>query len=229
MVKLTQSLVSSLAELPADADRFEWDDELKGFGLRMRSGRLSWIIQYRVGGRQSHGTQGTGEIEWYTPGQFIESARSVMGSIDLDPATSALAQEVVRANRFFTKDDDGLTKEWCGNVWLNPPYAQPDVENFVVKIVAEYASGRTRQGILLTNNYSDTQWFHHAQSRASAIAFTKGRIQFIAADGQPKPQPVQGQAFFYFGNAPDRFASEFSTYGFVVAPFRAGKQGCLND
>src|SRR5262249_52907862 len=68
------------------------------------------------GDKNPHGTQGTGENEWYTPGEFIESARSVMGSIDLDPATSALAQEVVRATRFFTKDDDGLTKEWCGNV-----------------------------------------------------------------------------------------------------------------
>jgi hypothetical protein len=31
-------------------------------------------------------------------------------------------QETVRAAAYFTKEDDGLTKEWNGNVWLNPPY-----------------------------------------------------------------------------------------------------------
>jgi hypothetical protein len=44
MAKLTQSMVWSLAALPGDAERFERDDELRGFGLRLRSGRLSWII-----------------------------------------------------------------------------------------------------------------------------------------------------------------------------------------
>ena len=40
----------------------------------------------------------SGNNEYYTPGQFIEAAREVMGEIDLDPASCALAQETVRAN-----------------------------------------------------------------------------------------------------------------------------------
>jgi hypothetical protein len=66
----------------------------------------------------------TGDNEWYTPARFIDLARKVMGGIDLDPASSDIAQETVQATTYFTKDDDGLSREWAGKVWLNPPYAE---------------------------------------------------------------------------------------------------------
>lgn len=68
------------------------------------------------------GTEGTGEFERYTPAEYIAAVREVLGEIDLDPASSALAQETVRAIEHFTVDDDGLAQEWHGRVFLNPPY-----------------------------------------------------------------------------------------------------------
>ena len=47
--------------------------------------------------------------------------REGMGEIDLDPATSAEANETVLAAEFYTETDDGLKKPWRGRVWLNPP------------------------------------------------------------------------------------------------------------
>jgi hypothetical protein len=70
------------------------------------------------------GTFGTGEVEWYTPREYVDAAREVLGAIDLDPATSAVAQRTIQASRFFTREDDGLQHEWHGRVWLNPPYAR---------------------------------------------------------------------------------------------------------
>jgi len=71
--------------------------------------------------------QTTGNQEWGTPSPIIEAARMVLGCIDLDPASCFEANKIVRAKRFFTKEDDGLKYEWRGNVWLNWPFG--DREN----------------------------------------------------------------------------------------------------
>lgn len=163
----------------------------------------------------NHRAQGTGENEWYTPAQYIDAARDVLGGIDLDPASSAIAQETVKAANFLTVDDDGLKHDWNGRVWLNPPYAQPAIQHFMQKTVDEYQSGRMLEGIALTHNYTDTQWFHVAARVADAICFTRGRIGFLSPDGK-KAAPTQGQAFFYFGKRREDFADTFCRFGFVV-------------
>lgn len=63
-------------------------------------------------------------VEWYTPQRYIEMAREVMGTIDLDPASNAIAQEWIKARVFYSQEEDGLSQEWFGNVWINPPYGR---------------------------------------------------------------------------------------------------------
>lgn len=163
------------------------------------------------------GTEGTGENEWFTPAEYVELARDVLGSIDLDPASSDRAQEVIRAARYFTKADDGLAQEWHGRVWLNPPYAQPLIADFVSKMVDEHRAGRVSAAIMLTHNYTDTAWFHQAAGSADAICFTRGRVKFYEPDGEIAA-PTQGQAFFYFGPGIAAFIQRFRNIGFVVRP-----------
>lgn len=156
-------------------------------------------------------------MEWYTPAQHIEAARAVLGTIDLDPASSDVAQTVVKAGTFFTADDDGLTREWHGNVWLNPPYRQPLITQFVAKLLDEITAGRVRQSILLTNASTDTAWFQRASSASSARCFTNKRIRFWAPDGRPNGSPTHGQVFFYFGSDVERFAAAFGEFGSVTS------------
>jgi phage N-6-adenine-methyltransferase len=170
-------------------------------------------IQRAVRGRH-HRTCFTGENEWYTPAEYVEAARACLGGIDLDPATSPQAQDTIRAARFFTRDEDGLRHDWQGRIWLNPPYAQPDIARFVDKLLAEVDAGRASQAILLTHNYTDTAWFHAAARRAAAICFTRGRIRFVSPSGD-LAAPTQGQAFFYFGSAEWRFLETFGSFGFI--------------
>jgi hypothetical protein len=73
------------------------------------------------------------------------------------------------------------------------------ITRFVEKLVAEVASGRVDQALLLTNNYTDTRWFHTAARVARALCFTRGRIKFINPQGAPYPAPIQGQVIFYMG------------------------------
>jgi phage N-6-adenine-methyltransferase len=158
----------------------------------------------------------TGDTEWYTPSECVEVVRSLLGEIDLDPASSDQAQATVKAKAYFTKADDGLSKEWHGRVWLNPPYAKPYLANFMDKLVEEYSSGRVTEAVVLTHNYTDTEWFHTAAAACSAICFTRGRIKFINADGSTG-SPSQGQALFYFGPNVSGFKRACDVQGFVVA------------
>lgn len=161
----------------------------------------------------------TGEVEWYTPRLYLDAAIAVMGAIDLDPASSEAAQDHVRATRYFTRQDDGLAQQWHGRVFLNPPYAMPFVREFAAKMVTAYVDGDMDEGILLTNNATDTEWFHMAARACAAICFTRGRISFLQArDGEllEKTAPTHGQAFFYFGPNDHTFEKVFSQHGIVL-------------
>src|ERR1035437_2395258 len=48
------------------------------------------------------GTFGTSENEWYTPSEYVELARRVLGEIDLDPASSDEAQTTIKAKVYFS-------------------------------------------------------------------------------------------------------------------------------
>lgn len=56
--------------------------------------------------------------EWYTPDRYIQAVKEVLGSIDLDPASCAEANQTVGATDYYTKEDDGLEQYWKGNVFL---------------------------------------------------------------------------------------------------------------
>lgn len=161
----------------------------------------------------------TGNNEWYTPSEYIESARIVMGSIDTDPASNEYANKTVNASQYYTKEDDGLTKEWAGNVWMNPPYSQPEIGMFCNALIAKYNLKEVSQAIVLVNNSADTTWFHNLANVSAAFCLTKGRISFYNDSG--KSAPTNGQAFFYFGNDVSSFASEFSKHGMVVKLIRS--------
>lgn len=163
-----------------------------------------------------HVSANSGENEWYTPPEYIEAARDVMGSIDLDPASCDTAQVNVKAKRFFTAEDDGLSKKWTGNVWLNPPYSKDWIGQFSAKVVSE--SGRFAQAVVLVNNATDTAWFHELASVASAVCFLRGRVKFLDRTGKPANTPVQGQAVLYVGPNVESFRKRFSSFGFVVVP-----------
>jgi hypothetical protein len=159
-----------------------------------------------------HVAQNSGENEWYTPPNFIASARAVMGGIDTDPASSEIANQTVKAKRFFTKEDDGLSQTWKGNVWMNPPYAQPLISNFAEAVAYKYNAGEFKQAIVLVNNATETQWFQRMAGVAAAICFPKSRVRFLDPEGNPGA-PLQGQAILYFGKNPEKFAAEFNQYG----------------
>ena len=166
------------------------------------------FIRFAVG---AHVGQNSGENEWYTPIEYITAALNTMGSIDLDPATSRVANEVVGAAKIFTAEMNGLAHEWAGNVWMNPPYAQPLIGQFAAKLVS---SPNVSQFCVLVNNATETKWFQAIANASSAICFPSGRVKFWHPDR--KSAPLQGQAVLYGGTNASRFIKEHSDFGFCV-------------
>lgn len=162
----------------------------------------------------AHVGNNSGNSEWYTPQKYVEAVHEVMGFIDTDPCSCEAANEVVRAETFYTEEQDGLQHEWRGCVYVNPPYGDGTVEEFADKLLLELNAGRATQAIFLVNNCTETKWFQTLVSHAAAVCFPCGRISFWSPDRASKT-PLQGQAVLYFGTNAKRFKRVFCGIGFT--------------
>lgn len=70
--------------------------------------------------------------EWFTPPEIIEAARVTMGGIDLDPASSVVANRTVGAAAYFDVAHNGFKRAWNGRVFLNPPGGVIDADGLRV-------------------------------------------------------------------------------------------------
>jgi len=162
-----------------------------------------------------HVARATGENEWYTPKEYIDAARSVLGDIDLDPASSDEANVVVQARTYYTIEDNGLAQDWAGRVWMNPPYAADLVGQFATKLVRHFRKGEVTAALVLVNNATETTWFQHMAKRARAVCFPTRRVRFWGPGGVVGA-PLQGQAVLYFGDKLAAFEVAYRPFGLVL-------------
>ncbi len=113
-------------------------------------------------------------------------ARNVLGGIDLDPASSRAAQAVVKAERFFTKEQDGLKQDWgTHRVFCNPPYGRA-IGAWARKCFEASQGGALV--VLLVPARTCTRWFHDWVQGKAEVKFIRGRLRFGEADaGAPFP------------------------------------------
>lgn len=160
--------------------------------------------------------------EWYTPAEYVNAARELMGAIDVDPASCIEANRIVNAEKFFTMRENGLQQPWQGRIWLNPPYGFEDgksnQEIWSHQLIERYRAGLVAEAILLVNANTEAKWFQPLYSYL--ICFTNHRIRFHGANGTSN-QPTQGNALIYFGRQHKRFIEIFSRFGTVVERARA--------
>ncbi len=154
-------------------------------------------------------------VEWYTPPRYIELARSVMGEIDLDPASNELAQGWIKAKTFYTATDDSLSKPWFGRMWLNPPYT--GVSRWIDKALAEYDSNAITEAILLVKPADGASWYKQLNKRFPRCGVDH-RIKFIDQNGVVQPRPAHGNCFYYLGQNLKLFGEVFGQIGSITVP-----------
>lgn len=148
--------------------------------------------------------------EWYTPERLVKRVGAALGSIELDPASSELANEIVCAARYFTVDDDGLCQDWrAETLYMNPPYGDV-IGAWVDKLVNEYEAGRIGTAIALVPARTDTAWFRRL--RAYPRCFLSGRVKFVSPDGNDNSAPFPSAAV-YLGRNVKCFADAFAGAG----------------
>jgi len=184
--------------------------------------------------------------KWYTPKPYTDMAREVMGSIDLDPASSPLPQRWIGADVYFTQHDDGLSKPWhvptdtggrSSNVWINPPYgktgAKSNQEVWADKLISEIKLGHVLQAVMLTKTVPGYNWWDRLFNGLwpGPMCITRGRIAFVKAEELEYHYHVRNKvdpeaaitgmskaasSFWYYGPYPDRFERVFSQVGRVI-------------
>lgn len=122
-------------------------------------------------------------VEWATPHDLFAELNEVF-HFDLDAcATPANA----KCPRFFTKEQNALTKRWAGTVWMNPPYGR-EIARFMEKAYQESLSGSTV--VCLVPSRTDTDWWHRYAKRGQIIHL-RGRLKFGGAStSAPFPSAI---------------------------------------
>lgn len=125
--------------------------------------------------------------EHYTPPHIVDTIRELCGGFDLDPASCESANRIVKADRYYTKDMDGLSLPWDGDIiWCNPPYnGIGGVMPWVDKAIE---CGKTV--FMLLNSNTETKYFQKLARSCSSILFIERRIKFYNQDMEIQKNPV---------------------------------------
>jgi hypothetical protein len=157
---------------------------------------------------------GQGTIEWYTPPDIIERARSVLGAIDLDPASSDTAQQWIRATTYYTEARPSPAA-WGGRVWLNPPF--DDTPMWVDRLDSEYIHGGVDAAILLVNSAPGYVWWENLWRRRP-VCMLRERLCFWTPEGVQGGQAKKGTTIAYYGEDVRFFTEAFSDLGRIILP-----------
>ena len=124
------------------------------------------------------------QCEIYTPRSLVNKIRSYYGGkIELDPSSCELANEVVRAERYFSREEDGSKMPWEANkIFINPPYG--DMNTWTPKIINESKSlfEMRKKEIFALVPARETKWYEQLLPVATAALMPHRKPLFWTAD-----------------------------------------------
>jgi DNA N-6-adenine-methyltransferase Dam len=201
-----RELVPLLKEGGPEAVRETWDQIREEHGDSVTAEKVRRAVHFS-----------SASPEWYTPPEIVERVLLVLGTPDVDPCSDG---KTIPARTHFTQSDDGLSRDWSGTVYMNPPYGR-GIDDWIEKLRCEYVAGRVVAAIALVPARVDTEWFRKFQD--FPVCFISGRLKFSGHDNSA-PFP---SAAVYLGIDRDRFYAAFSTIGVIWTAVGGNSGRCL--
>jgi phage N-6-adenine-methyltransferase len=120
---------------------------------------------------------------WATPQDTFDELNKEFG-FTLDVCAT---DDNAKCDRYFTIEDDGLSKAWQGICWMNPPYGR-EIGKWMEKAYKSSLAGFTV--VCLVPSRTDTRWWHDYAMKGD-IRFIKGRLKFgNAKHNAPFPSAI---------------------------------------
>lgn len=165
-------------------------------------------------------------VEWYTPKEILDLVRSFYGGIiDLDPASCAKAQKVVKAKEWFGLDhklwrnQNGLERKWHGKVFCNPPY-NGSTTQWVKYAVNQWKNNPNVTNILLLVNSSPGYKWYEDLWNEYPVCSIRERLWFTPSAGGKPGQAKKGSSLVYLGSSGwEVFGRHFEHIGKIILPY----------
>ena len=153
-----------------------------------------------------HHSARMGNDEWLTPPEILNA----LGPFDLDPC-SPIERPWPTAARHFTALDRGLSREWFGSVWCNPPYGR-EAGKWLARC-AEHGDA-----VALVFARTETRdWAEHVWGKATAVLFLFGRLHFHYVDGtRAKANSGAPSALIAYGHDAARRLANCGLHGKLI-------------
>ena len=155
--------------------------------------------------------------EAYTPTYFIDPIREFANGFDFDPFSCDEANQIIKANHFYTIADNGFAQSWTYSgyrsikVWVNPPYSTKELKQAINKVI-QFKEGK--EIYLLLNTDNSTEAYKLCLKHCTALMLVYKRIKFVRPHvTSTKNQNNRAQTLFFFGSVKRAFEFKQSLSG----------------
>ena len=110
--------------------------------------------------------------EWETPKDLFKKLDAEF-HFTLDPCST---DENAKCTKHYTRDQDGLTQDWTGEiVYCNPPYGR-ELPKWIKKCYEHFIRGGV--AVMLIPARTDTKAFHQYIYGKAELRFIRGRLHY---------------------------------------------------
>lgn len=161
--------------------------------------------------------------QWGTPPHILAAVREVMGSIDLDPASSKRWNESVQATRFLTEGLESWESTSPQNIYLNPPGGKLGNKSlaclFWQRLMKERDAGLVKQAVFVAFSaeaLQNTQGKNCKPIMDFTFCVPSKRLRFVSEDGK-KNAPSHSNVIVYVPGTEDNSAKFFEVFSKIGA------------